>query len=57
MIAALLLAIGWWMLFANVFGDNSKLTSSEVLKRVLLSVLLIAGGCGMVWHDVSVALN
>jgi hypothetical protein len=57
MVAALLLALGWWILFANVFGPNDRVTSAVVLQRVLLAVVLIATGCGVLAHDVIKALD
>jgi hypothetical protein len=57
MIAALMLAFGWWMVFANVFGDNDGVTGAVVLRRVLLAVVLIAAGCGVLAHDVIAALD
>ncbi len=41
------LLIGWWALFANVFGDTSALTSSQVALRVLCAVACIFVGFGI----------
>ncbi len=54
--SAILLILGWWIVFRYGFGDNSKLTGLQVLLRALLGVLCIASGCGVVAYQTWVLL-
>ncbi len=51
-VSTVLLIIGWWALFANVFGDTSALTSSQVMWRVLAAIAFIFAGFAVCGYQV-----
>lgn len=50
--SAILMIVGVWILFANIFGETSKLTSGQVAKRIALGFALLAIGLAKVAYDV-----
>lgn len=50
--SAILMILGVWILFANVYGDTAKLTGSQVAKRCALGAALTIAGLAVVAWDV-----